>query len=307
MFESEERRAVMATQPVNCQWYTYKSAREQLLALARYFTTEEFGRPQMEPTLEYIEKYFAGEIAGDGGDFISKLSLPEKHRRRLVVIPKRRDLIVKVFYSTPTRKLARRMRTMMKHPPNPRRDACRCFRNGSEFLTSALRRHGVNSWNYLVKGAHGTAHSDYETRGQDLYQQMWLRNRTEFMISRLEKNQPGDFIVFPFYVPDKPVLTSAKLARASLSRGEFCLPAYVVEYAMLAQIIDSNLDAGEPFWPKANDLKISCPGDRYPLTRNMEDLVPFFNWDSALRIELLEADELTLQRPAIGFVPPEIR
>ena len=291
----------MATHVPSSKWFKHRTAADQVKTLARCLTTKKTGPLDIEPTLEYIKTAFSDVDSTSCDTTDKRMFIPSRYS--LVVIPKRRTLIVRMFYNTLSRRLTRVALKRWGRVPNSLKDTCRCLRNASELLRTSMKTSKVDIWNYLILGHHASTYAVHE---KQLYKMMMFDNITEAALNEMENRQPGDFIVFPFRIPDKPLIVSPGNVRKELLANEFPMPAYALMYAILAQINEVDLDKEGPFDARENDLSICCTGDHYSLLRRdgKTDCVPVFSWDAyTLRIELRPVDDVGLLRPAIGFVP----
>ena len=297
----------MSTQVTNSnQWYAHRSPLGQTQALAAILERDGIRSIQTQPTLKYIWENFTNADRTNCDNIAKELIVPEKFRH-IAIIPRRR--VLKKPYRTIGRVSAKV--ALFRFRQDIPKEVCQRFRSGWRSLGTTLEKSGVRFENHLIAGAHGEEDNRYAVNEHELYQRMSSDPRTESALDQLKKVQPkGDFIVFPLYIPDEPQAISAQSVRAGLSRGEFGLTSWMLEYALCAQIGDSDLREEGPFSPDKNDIEVSCPGDAYTLPdpKGKKDCVTIFSWkNSTLQIDLLPANTILQQRPAIGFVPTEFK
>ncbi len=296
----------MNTQTVSNLWYAHRSALGQALALRMILNREGVSSADMNPTLEYIQEHFTNVDQAGCENIAIKMNVPDKFKH-IMVIPRRR--LLRRYYWTPGRIAVNVAHLNGRHVVE--KDVCRRFRSGSKSLTKVLAKSSVKYANHLIIGAHGDEDNPYAVEEKELYKRMWSDPRTEAAMDQLKEMQPeGDFVAFPFYIPREPLKTSAKNIIDGLSRGEFGLTSWMLEYAFCAQIGDTDLRTEGPFAPDVNDLEISAPGDVYaqPGTMGRRDCVTIFSWKkSMLQVDLLPVSGVRPQRPAVGFIPTEVK
>ncbi len=287
-------------------WYAHRSAVGQALNLTSVLRSAGIRSADMQPTLEYIQDHYTNIDCSGCENLAIKMNVPEKFRH-IIVIPRRR--LLRKTYWTPGRIAVSVAHMNGKHLAE--KEVCRHFRSGSKTLTKVLSKSDVGYANHLIVGAHGESNNPYAVDEKILYERLWSDPRTEAALDQLKEMQPkGSFIAFPVYIPSEPLKVSAQGIIDGLTRGEFGLTSWMLEYAFCAQIGNSDLRVEGPFAPDVNDLELSAPGDVYaqPGTMGKRDCITLFSWKkSTLQIDLLPVNAVSPQRPVIGFIPTELK